>query len=64
MRAILAAVMMWATLSGGAGSAVASGAGAVDMIRNSMSAVTGHGGGYVSSWDGHRVSAQAMRQIW
>lgn len=50
MRAILTAVMMWATLSGGAGGM---------PLRDGLV-----GRGYVSSWTGERISAQAMRHVW
>ena len=64
MRALFAAAMMWATLSGGGSSEIASNAGAVDVIRHGVENVMGHKANYVSAWDGQRISGQAMRQVW
>lgn len=59
MRAILSAVMMWVTLAGGAGSAPGAAVGAA--FRDGL--ISRHAS-YVSTWDGNRISAQAMRQLW
>jgi len=61
MRTLIAAAMAWMAL-GAAGGGAASEAGAGRLFA----ALQGGGmrGGYVSTWDGQRVSAAAMRQVW
>lgn len=58
VRTLIAAAMAWMALGGGG----ASEAGPARLLT----ALQGRSGGYsyISSWDGHRVSAQAMRQVW
>jgi uncharacterized protein YidB (DUF937 family) len=57
IRTLIATAMAWLALSSGA----ASEAGPANLIA----ALQGGGRGqYVSTWDGHRISAQAMRQVW
>lgn len=56
VRTLIAAAMAWMALGGGGTSE----AGPARLFT----ALQGRSGGYVSSWDGHQVSPQAMRQVW
>lgn len=60
MRTLIAAAMAWMAL-GAAGGGAASEASAGRLFTALQG---GARGGYVSSWDGQRVSSAAMRQVW
>ena len=58
MRTILAMVMMMSVLSGGSPQTAAA-----NTLRDGLLGLTGHKSSYVSTWDGQRISVQAMRQV-
>lgn len=60
MRTLIAAAMAWMAL-GAAGGGATSEASAGRLF---IALQGGAWGGYVSSWDGQRVSSTAMRQVW
>lgn len=57
IRSLIAAAMAWAAM-GGAG---ASEAGPTYLLAALQ---VGGRGQYISAWDGNRISAQALRQVW
>lgn len=55
-KSIFGALIAWSTLGGGAGAAPQK---AAALLQRVISPAP-----YVSHWDGHRISTQAMRQVW